>query len=187
MGISGRLSITAGYHSFLRSNRLQHRRASVTLLIALWNPNSPSAELLSIRLHSTAKKPSTSSQETCECFTKKPGLNAIGSGNGWLFQWDKPNQRQREQMAFLFLKHHKVLLAWLSLPRHLYLIVGSLSLWTATDTMTHCSGWWVVVFFSSGLWSKRLSHDQEPKKQLCRLNEAHLCLPPLLLCNLMSI
>lgn len=95
-----RLLAARGNHSFSHSNRLQHRRVSVTLLIALWNPNSPSAELLWINPRSTAKKPSTSSQKNCERFTKEPGLNAIGSGNGCPFRWDKPNQRKREQMVF---------------------------------------------------------------------------------------
>lgn len=89
-----------GNRSFSHSNRLQHRRVSVTLLIAPWNPNSPSAELLWIHPRSNAKKPSTSSQETCERFTKETSLNAIGSGNGCLFRWDKLNQWKREQMVF---------------------------------------------------------------------------------------
>lgn len=109
-------------HSFSRRNRLQHHRVSVALLIALWNPNSPRAELFWIQLRSTAKKPSTGSQETCESFTKEPGLNAVGSGDGWLFQLDKPNQREREQMAFSYLSVVRVLLAWVSLPRHLCLV-----------------------------------------------------------------
>lgn len=99
-----------GIHSFSRGNRPQHCRVSVTLLIALWNPNSPSAELLWIHPRSTAKKPSTRSQETCERFTKKPGLNAIGSGNGW----DKANQRKREQMVFSSLSI--VRFYWLGCP-----------------------------------------------------------------------
>lgn len=117
------LSVWRNY-SFSRSNRLQHHRVSVALLIALWNPNSPSAELFWIQLHSTAKKPSTGSQETCESFTKELGLNAVGSGNGWLFQLDKPNQRERERMALPYLSVVRVLLAWVSLPRHLCLIVA---------------------------------------------------------------
>ncbi len=102
-----RLLTVRGIHSISQSNRPQHCRVSVTLLIALWNPNSPSAELLWIH-------PAFHSQETCERLTKEPGLNAIGSGNGWLFRWDKPNQRKRKQMVFSPLSI--VRFYWLGIP-----------------------------------------------------------------------
>lgn len=179
-----RLLAVRGIHSFSRSNRLQHRRVSVTLLIALWNPNSPSAELLWIHPRSTAKKPSTRGQETCEHLKKEPGLNAIGSRNGWLFRWDKPNQRKREQMVFSSLSI--VRFYWLGCPCQdistSFLIVGPLSSGATTATMTFCSAWWVGIF--SGF---RESQDQEHSKQLGRLNETHLCLPSVLLCSLTCI
>jgi len=134
-----RLLTVRGIHSISQSNRPQHCRVSVTLLIALWNPNSPSAELLWIH-------PAFHSQETCERLTKEPGLNAIGSGNGWLFRWDKPNQRKRKQMVFSPLSIGRFY--WLGYPCQdiSTSLLGLLSPGATTATMTYCSAWWVGIF-----------------------------------------
>ncbi len=90
--------------------------------------------------------PAFHSQETCERLTKEPGLNAIGSGNGWLFRWDKPNQRKSKQMVFSPLSIGRFY--WLGYPCQdiSTSLLGLLSPGATTATMTYCSAWWVGIF-----------------------------------------